>query len=54
MISFGQLFILILLVLFLFGDIRKILNKFIILFFNFKNVYKNFNKTNDKNEKNEK
>lgn len=36
MISFGQLFILLIIVLLLFGDVRKIFNKIIIFFVNFK------------------
>lgn len=38
MISFGQLVILLLLVLLLFGDVRKIFNKIIVFFVNFKTL----------------
>ena len=52
MISYGQLFILFLLVLLLFGDIRKIFNKFILFFVNLKTFYKKSNKTEDEDKKN--
>jgi hypothetical protein len=52
MISYGQLFILFLLVLLLFGDIRKIFNKFILFFVNLKSIYQKSNKTEDEDKKN--
>lgn len=52
MISYGQLVILFLLVLLLFGDIRKIFNKFILFFVNLKSIYQKSNKTEDKDKKN--
>jgi len=52
MISYGQLFILFFLVLLLFGDIRKIFNKFILFFVNLKSIYQKSNKTEDKDKKN--
>lgn len=38
MISFGQLLILFVIILLLFGDVRKIFNKIIIFFVNFKTL----------------
>jgi len=52
MISYGQLFILFFLVFLLFGDIRKIFNKFILFFVNLKSIYKKSNKTEDEDKKN--
>lgn len=51
MISFGQLIILLLLALLLFGDVRKIFNKIILFFVNFKTLVK---KTNEKSEEKKK
>ncbi len=52
MISYGQLLILFLLVLLLFGDIRKIFNKFILFFVNLKSIYKKSNKSENEEKKN--
>jgi hypothetical protein len=49
MISFGQLLILFLLMLLLFGDIRKVFNKIIVFFVNLKTVVTKIKK-NDKNK----
>lgn len=51
MISYGQLVILFLLVLLLFGDIRKIFNKFILFFVNLKSIYQKSNKPEDEDKK---
>lgn len=40
MISFGQIIILLFFALLLFGDIRKIFNRIILLFINFKTLFK--------------
>jgi hypothetical protein len=50
MISFGQLLILLFFLLLLFGDIRKIFNKFILFLVNLKAVLKK-SASNQDNEK---
>lgn len=51
MISFGQLLILVILVLLLFGDVRKILNKIIVFFVNFKTLATKASKKDKDNNK---
>jgi hypothetical protein len=52
MISFGQLVILLFLVLLLFGDVRKIFNKLILFFVNLKTFYKKSDSTKKNDKKN--
>ena len=51
MISFGQLFILLILVLLLFGDVRKIFNKIIVFFVNLKTLVTKVDKKDKGNNK---
>lgn len=53
MISFGQLVILLILVLLLFGDVRKFFNKIIVFFVNFKTLTTKFEKKTKENNKSE-
>lgn len=54
MISFSQILIILLLGLLLFGDLRKILNRILLLFVNFKTFFQKSSDTKESSSKVEK
>lgn len=54
MISFGQILILCLVALLLFGDLRKIFNQLLLFFVNFKTLFQKTSESKDSSSKKEK